>query len=139
MTDKKTGYKDWQWLEMEADEARLAQSLCTAFNAAVNRDGTTGFALEIDRARLTIGREEAFSGAGHQLADGKPFYRLTLRAPDQQQGMALFLLAQHFATAGGAQMSLGEKPELTLDRRDFLSTALALKTLTPQAIDALRR
>lgn len=139
MDKKKPGYDGWQWLAMEADEQALVNSLTAAFNSAVNRDGTEGFEMTIDKASLRISKEEGRSGACHQLADGEAFFRVTVRAPDQQQGMALFVLGQHFATAGGAQVTFGARPELTLDRRDFLLPALQLKQLVPQALAAVRR
>lgn len=142
MSNEKPGYKDWQWLELDAQEQQSITLYKKAFNKVAADAGATGYELEIKKASLTIDRAEGYSGAFHQLADGTPFYRISITAPanSRDEGMMAFmLLSQAFARAGGASVSMGEQPCLSLDRRDLTLPAAEAINLFPQAIAMLRK
>jgi len=73
--------------EVEAGTAKLRQTMA---DYGFSKEAAESFQFAWRQYSLTIGRDEAFSGAFHTYADGKPFYELTVTAPG-----SLFDLTHH--------------------------------------------
>lgn len=142
MSANDTGYSGWQWLELDVVEQVVVNGFKKSFNEAAAKAGLSGYEFDIRKASLTIGDEER--GAGHQLAGGEPFYRLSVTAPldSGDEGLMLMLtLASAFATAGGASGSMGNPPDMSMDRdrRGIAIAAYQLTNFLPEAVALVRK
>lgn len=86
----KTGYKGWTELPLDKEEQEYADKLEDIAHEWMIERGMPETAAKsirfaFEKASLTISPEEARSGAGHNLADGQPFYRLTIKGGDRQE------------------------------------------------------
>lgn len=140
MFKKYTGFSNWQWLEMAEGEHRSVAEFKTLFNDYAARAAAPALTLEIEKAALTVTCEEARRGTSHRLADGTPFYRITVTAKDHGEGLqVLNLLSQHFGAKGEARLCThGQKPALHLDRKHMLPV-VQLAHMLPHATAAARK
>lgn len=139
--DQTTGYSAWQWLDMNEDEQRCVGLLKVAFNTVAAKAGVQGYTFDIRKASLTISTDEARSGAYHQLADGTPFYRLSVTGPEnggEESMLTVMMLTAAFATVGGSQMCWSDPPEMDIDRREMEKPALDVISLLPWAVAKAR-
>lgn len=125
----KYGYSNWEVLELNEDEqieaGFLADTLTNQFNKAFpEAEGTLKVTFE--KASLTIDAEERRSGAFHNLADGKPFYRLyieggSMSEPEAPATQYVFLLIR---ALGKGEISLSEPLITEHDFREDLQAAV---------------
>ena len=122
-----TGYDGWKYIEMTDDEKFGVTAVAKIVDKVIEESGYApsvrqSLNITFKKATLTISKEEAFSGAWHALADGKPFYRLEISAAgktimdaghDQSAALVFYLMQ----TLGGGSMSLGGPLVLSHDFR----------------------
>jgi len=126
MATEKPNYKNWQELPLDESEIkeveRAQQNLAqTLKDAGYPEYAQKSLKLEFAKACLTIDAEEARTGAGHSLADGKPFYRMRLTAEGasiDQPSAGLHIIFMLSQIVDSCNISLDEP--LTLDH-DFRS------------------
>ena len=93
--DNDTGYGGWKYVPLEDHEERQAKAIQERLVREMQEGGYPQVAIDnlrvtFKKATLTISEEERRSGAGHSLADGKPFMRLEIEAKGRT-----FMDAQH--------------------------------------------
>lgn len=117
-----SGYKNWKFLpfengSMESRFADYTQALleATLVNNGVSADFRSSLQIELAQAQLKIDREEASSGAGHEFADGKTFYRYEISMNDPQGVAYLTFLAM---LLGKGTVSASNPPTLAVDFRE---------------------
>jgi hypothetical protein len=136
------GYSGWQWLNLDANEAKDVSFLQASFQQALQQSGFAADTLKnltvgVEKASLTISPDEARSGAGHMLADGQPFYRMTLSSGTSmfrptEALQTLMILVQYYGANGGSSMQMGDPVTVTHDfRGDLLTKAAELSNITP--------
>ncbi len=140
---KNTGYAGWKFIEMDDSEKAEATLVAQIVDAAIAETGydpsvRNNLTVTFQKAVLTIDKDEAFSGAYHQLADGKPFYRMEIGAGNKtifeaqnDQSAALVLYLMQALGSGG--MSLGGPMVLEHDfREDILTKGLTVASYISQ-------
>ena len=122
-------YKDAVALPLSAElaaqvETGTAQLQKTMASYGLSKEAAEAFKFEYKAYTLTIGREEAWSGAGHQFADGKPFYEVCITAPGSMFNIASGVpLPQQSPEQQTAMMSF----EISMNLLSRVEQAIAVK------------
>lgn len=141
--DNNTGYAGWKFIEMNDDEKAAVTLVAKMIDAVIVKSGydstvRNNLTVTFKKAVLTIDNEEARSGAFHQLADGKPFYRMEIaagnktifEAQNDQSAALVFYLMQALGNGG---MSLGGPMVLEHDfREDIMAKGMTVASYISQ-------
>lgn len=121
------GYAGWKFVEMNDEEKADVTLIAQIVDAAIAESGydpsvRNTLTVTFQKAVLTIDKDEAFSGAFHQLADGKPFYRMEIAAGnktlfDAQHDQSAALVFYMMQALGSGSMSVGGPMVLEHDFR----------------------
>ncbi|MBU0801092.1 MAG: hypothetical protein KKA05_08820 [Alphaproteobacteria bacterium] len=123
-----SGYAGWVNLPLDASEEADLKDCQQKIQHALEvfgypQDVRDNLKVAFTKASLTIDGIEARSGAGHQLADGQPFYRLEIAANGKtlEDGMrndkTVATLMMLFQMLGQAGMSMGNPIKIDHDFR----------------------
>lgn len=131
-TTTNTNYAGWQSLEMTKSEEKETKFLQRNFKYALRLCGFSeetvqNMTVNVEKASLTLTKEETHGGLYHHHADGKPFFRMTVNSgasiyrPNEAL-TTLLLVSKIFGDHGRATLQIGKPVTMIHDFRDALLT-----------------
>jgi|GEM_PF-3387249 len=114
-----THYKNWINLPLSTDEkrdfGRAERDFRIQDGGAFHYAQISGLKLQFTKATLRLEQDEVLEFKSHKFADNQPFYRLTLEAPSDMNGLKLLRNLRAIWGAGDAELG----PETSSLSRDF--------------------